>query len=153
MLFFIKFYEYEKTKIYYPILALSSIFVGYGYLQGTGQDFISWNNPYNSIILTFGNPNYASAMLSILAAILVGASADRLVKIQVRAVMVLVAFFMLIIIRNSDSRQGLIAFSISVLVQVCFILYFIYFHIFKKTWLKYFTLREFLVVKKNKKNW
>jgi hypothetical protein len=124
MLFFIKFYEYEKTKIYYPILALSSIFVGYGYLQGTGQDFISWNNPYNSIILTFGNPNYASAMLSILAAILVGASADRLVKIQVRAVMILVAFFMLIIIRNSDSRQGLIAFSIAVLVQVCFILYF-----------------------------
>jgi len=124
MLFFIKFYEYEKTKIYYPILALSSIFVGYGYLQGTGQDFISWNNPYNSIILTFGNPNYASAMLSILAAILVGASADRLVKIQVRAVMILVAFFILIIIRNSDSRQGLIAFSIAVLVQVCFILYF-----------------------------
>ena len=124
MLFFIKFYEYEKTKIYYPILALSTVFVGYGYLQGIGQDFVNWNNPYNSIILTFGNPNFASAMLSIFAAILVGASIDRSVKIQVRAVMVLVAFCMIIVIRNSNSRQGLIAFSIAILIQACFVLYF-----------------------------
>ena len=120
---FVRFYSYDKLKIYFPILTLSLIFVAYGYLQGTDQDFISWNNPYNSIILTFGNPNYSSAMLSILSVVLVGASFDKSLKTPLRILCISVALTMLLIIRNSDSRQGLVAFFIAILVQICFKLY------------------------------
>jgi O-antigen ligase len=121
---FVKFYSYNKFKIYLPVLVLSFTFVAYGYLQGSGQDFISWNNPYNSIILTFGNPNYSSAMLSILTVVLVGASFDKSLKTPLRILCILLSLSMLLIIRNSDSRQGLVAFFIAVLVQICFKLYF-----------------------------
>jgi len=124
MIAFIKYYSSTSVKLYYSIFVLSLLLLGYGYLQSLGQDFIKWNNPYNSIILTFGNPNFASAMLSILAAILVGASFDVGVKIQVKILMIFTAILMLVIIKNSNSRQGLIAFFIAFLFQICFYLYF-----------------------------
>ncbi len=114
----------DSRRIYYPILFLSTIMVGYGYLQGAGLDFISWNNPYNSIILTFGNPNYASAFLAILASVLMGGIFDSRFKKSLKTIFFVLVVFMLVIIRNSNSRQGLIAFSIAILVQFCFVLYF-----------------------------
>ena len=41
----------------------------YGFLQSNGKDFVKWDNPYNSIISTVGNPNFAAAVMAILATI------------------------------------------------------------------------------------
>ncbi|MFM7984157.1 MAG: hypothetical protein ACKPKO_33010, partial [Candidatus Fonsibacter sp.] len=48
-------------KIFYASIFLSLLFILYGFMQHFGNDFIDWNNPYNSIILTLGNPNFSSA--------------------------------------------------------------------------------------------
>jgi O-antigen ligase len=124
MLGLIKFYSFSSIKIYAPVLVLSTLLAFYGFLQDSGQDFVNWNNPYNSVILTFGNPNYASAMLAILASVLVGALYDRSIKVPTKIFVAILTVFMLLVIRSSNSRQGLIAFSIAVMAQLCFILYF-----------------------------
>jgi hypothetical protein len=55
-----------SVNYYYALRVLkSAIIVGillcsYGLMQITGNDFVSWNNPYNSMIATVGNPNFGS---------------------------------------------------------------------------------------------
>jgi O-antigen ligase len=118
-------YSTSNTKRFYlPILILSSIFVFYGFLQANGNDFIKWNNPYNSVILTFGNPNFASAMLAIFATVLIGGLFEKDLQIYVKSAFILVAIAMLVLIKESDSRQGFITILIAVLIQLCFYLYF-----------------------------
>jgi hypothetical protein len=64
-------YATFKSNIFYNAILLVSIFISsYAYLQSTGQDFVNWNNPYNSIIVTLGNPNFASAIMAVLSSIL-----------------------------------------------------------------------------------
>jgi hypothetical protein len=41
----------------------------YGLMQINGNDFVAWNNPYNSMIATLGNPNFASSLLALIALI------------------------------------------------------------------------------------
>ena len=43
----------------------------YGLMQIFGKDFVTWNNPYNSMISTLGNPNFASSILAVLSSITV----------------------------------------------------------------------------------
>ena len=118
-------YSTTSTKRFYlPILILSSIFVLYGFLQANGNDFIKWDNPYNSVILTFGNPNFASAMLAIFATVLIGGLFEKDLQIYVKSAFILVAIAMLVLIKESDSRQGFITILIAVLIQLCFYLYF-----------------------------
>ena len=50
-------------------LVIGLILSIYGLLQSNGIDFVQWNNPYNSVILTLGNPNFASAALALIAVI------------------------------------------------------------------------------------
>ena len=37
----------------------------YGFLQHYKIDFIKWNNPYNSVLSTLGNPDFAAAVMAI----------------------------------------------------------------------------------------
>ena len=39
----------------------------YALMQNYGKDFVQWNNPYNKILGTLGNPNFASASMAIIA--------------------------------------------------------------------------------------
>ena len=54
------------NSIYMAGIALGSILSTYGVMQISGRDFQSWDNPYNAMIGTLGNPNFASSMLAIL---------------------------------------------------------------------------------------
>lgn len=58
-------------------LISASIISGYGILQHFGKDFIRWNNPYNSLISTLGNPDFAGAVLGILAVLSFGVLCAR----------------------------------------------------------------------------
>lgn len=53
-------------SMYKAGIALGSILSTYGVMQISGRDFQSWDNPYNAMIGTLGNPNFASSMLAIL---------------------------------------------------------------------------------------
>jgi O-antigen ligase len=55
---------------YFEIFILSLAFAGafnvfYGFLQVNGIDPIDWNNNFNAIIGTLGNPNFSSAFIAI----------------------------------------------------------------------------------------
>jgi len=41
------------------------VFGFYGVIQMSGNDPVSWNNPYNAVIATVGNPNFASALMAV----------------------------------------------------------------------------------------
>ena len=94
----------------------SLILLTYGFIQYLGQDPISWVNPYNSIILTLGNPNYSSALMSILT-ILLFAFALYLHGLR-RLLLFAVGFGLLILIVLSNSRQGIISFGFGMNVVI-----------------------------------
>ena len=63
-----RFFSLNSMFYFYRII----MFIGwfyfiYGVLQFTNNDFFEWNNQYNSIIGTLGNPNFAAAFMSIIA--------------------------------------------------------------------------------------
>lgn len=97
-------------KIYKSAVLLAFIFTIYGFMQASGADFIDWDNPYNSIILTLGNPNYASALMSILTILTLSYSFK--LKIVPRLIIIILSILLLSLITLSNSRQGLIAFGI-----------------------------------------
>ena len=101
-------------------LIKASIFIGlilssYGLSQISGRDFVKWDNPYNSMISTLGNPNFASALLAVLTLIstllLFIESIQKIYKI----IAVVVIFASVISIFKSDSRQGLLVIVIGLL--------------------------------------
>jgi hypothetical protein len=85
------------------------ILVTYGQMQINDRDFIAWNNTYNAIITTLGNPNFAAALMAILAtlvfSIALNGSYSTVYRIS-SGVLVLATFWT---IHLSNARQGLLA--------------------------------------------
>lgn len=110
-------------KIYFTVFFIAVLSFSYALLQTTGNDFASWVNPYNSIIGTLGNPNFASSAMAIysimgFAAIFVS-SFSKIYRIF--NLLVVVGLILLII--RSDSRQGILVFATGVLVVITIFLY------------------------------
>ena len=92
---------------YLSVLAFLLSF--YGLLQLTGNDPINWNNKYNPIITTLGNPNFTSGMIGVASlATLYLFFQEKRVALKVAYLAALV--FALFIVVKSDSVQGLFAF-------------------------------------------
>jgi O-antigen ligase len=118
-------YATFKPYIFYNVILLVSIFISsYAYLQSTGQDFVKWNNPYNSIIVTLGNPNFASALMAVLSSILIGSCFDKKRNIYLKLISFVLSLLMLFLVYKSDSRQGLLAFFIAFAIQISVFAYF-----------------------------
>lgn len=95
----------------YVIIAVGVVEIGYSLLQTTGNDPVAWNNGYNAIIGTVGNPNFASALLGITAVAMCWAAFESSHHIAVRisgSVMALAAAWLTV---RSDSIQGTLAFA------------------------------------------
>jgi O-antigen ligase len=125
------------NMVYAIRLIKVAIFTGlilslYGSMQVLGRDFIEWNNPYNSMIATVGNPNFASALLAVLFLISLGG----LFLQDLSAVYKIMGIFVLIAspyaILKSNSRQGVL----TILFAMAFCITVYSFLKFKKT--KYF---------------
>jgi hypothetical protein len=95
----------------------------YGIMQITGRDFISWNNPYNSMISTVGNPNFASAILAILSLLALFSLFLRQISIYYKLMAIFVIFMSLTAIIKSQSRQGLMVLLFSILFYVAVFIY------------------------------
>ena len=87
----------------------------YGLLQSMGRDFVNWNNPYNPVITTMGNPNYASAVLAVFAVLSSLLLFVKPLSIIMKLILVVTTFVSMYVVISSDSRQGLILFAISIL--------------------------------------
>jgi O-antigen ligase len=122
-------YSSRSINFKYSVRVLKvGIFTGlvlsaYGIMQITGRDFISWNNPYNSMISTVGNPNFASAILAILSLLALFSFFLRQISIYYKLMAIFVIFMSLTAIIKSQSRQGLMVLLFSILFYVAVFIY------------------------------
>jgi hypothetical protein len=77
-------------------------------MQVFGNDFIKWDNPYNSMISTVGNPNFAAAILAILASLSLFGLFIKRIPTLYKVISLLVILMSLLAIIRSESRQGLL---------------------------------------------
>ena len=94
---------------------LTFVFLGglqsiYGLIQQLGADPFPWNNPYNPMIGTFGNPNFSSAFLGCTAVAALTLILQSSLKVKLLLGIQVILSLALVI--NSNSSQGLMAFAI-----------------------------------------
>ena len=88
---------------------VGAILVIYGLTQNAGNDFVQWNNPYNSIIVTVGNPNFAAALMAIMATLIFTIILLPDSTIFMKIISIILVGVLSLTIYLSNARQGLIA--------------------------------------------
>jgi O-antigen ligase len=95
-------------NLYLFMLASAYVVGGYGLLQMTGNDFISWSSTGMALFSTLGNSNFAGSAMAILAIIVLG-GAYIYRKVTWIAISSVAAFTILLItIFPTNARQGLL---------------------------------------------
>jgi putative inorganic carbon (HCO3(-)) transporter len=96
----------------------------YGVMQLTDNDFYAWNNPYNSMISTVGNPNFASALLAILTMISFTSLFIKEISTLFKVFALVMISFSLFAIAWSQSRQGFVALFFGLIFYLLAFCYF-----------------------------
>jgi O-antigen ligase len=102
-------------KLLSSFLIIGFISSSYGLLQLTGQDFVNWVNPYNNIIGTLGNPNFASSAMAItfiICFLTIFLTRTSLYKKIINFLVLIMSFVAII---NSGSRQGVIVIAVGLM--------------------------------------
>jgi O-antigen ligase len=99
------------------------ILSAYGLLQVNGKDFVAWNNPYNSMIGTLGNPNFASAMLAMFFLIASISLFIQKIPSYIKFGAVLLSIVSVFLIYQSESRQGFLVIFFGIIFYVCVFAY------------------------------
>ncbi|NBU53581.1 MAG: O-antigen ligase domain-containing protein [Alphaproteobacteria bacterium] len=79
-------------------------------MQASGNDFIAWNNPYNPVITTLGNPNFSAAVMAIIGVITFSSILIPNFHSAYRIFCVFLTLLLLISIYRTNARQGLLSF-------------------------------------------
>jgi hypothetical protein len=95
-------------NILYGLLFAGLINVIYGAWTVAFGDFVSWNNPYDRILGTFGNPNFIGAFLGIFASLLVAYLLTPGTHWGVRLMGVIVLLVTFLEIKSSLAVQGVV---------------------------------------------
>jgi O-antigen ligase len=103
---------FNVKRVYFATFFTGSVFAVYAFLQTTGRDFVSWNNPYNSIIGTVGNPNFAAAVMSVMGVIVFSLIFVKGINSFYRVSAAVLSVVLMLLIIQSDSRQGILSFLI-----------------------------------------
>ncbi len=103
---------FNVKRVYFATFVIGSIFAVYAFMQTTGRDFVSWNNPYNSIIGTVGNPNFAAAVMSVMGVIIFSLIFFKDLNLFYRVGAAAFSVVLMLLIIQSDSRQGILSFLI-----------------------------------------
>ena len=105
----------SHINLFYTYTSITLIlFLIYGSLQYSGNDFIDWNNNYNSIIGTLGNPNYASAFIAMMASLIFSTIFLKSFSKFTKTLSLMLVCLSTFLIFQSDSKQGLISIAIGV---------------------------------------
>ncbi|MFZ9250359.1 MAG: O-antigen ligase family protein [Candidatus Nanopelagicaceae bacterium] len=110
-------------RVYTFAMICGLISAVYGLFQINGRDFVEWNNPYNAIITTVGNPNFAGAIMAMFGTIVFCAIFDKNVLPFFRFAAVLVFGSLVYAIYLSNARQGLLSIGLGVGFFLCVALY------------------------------
>ena len=100
------------NMVYWFGIGVGAIMTEYGVLQHFGHDFVKWNNPYNSIISTVGNPDFAGGIMAMFLTFSFVAVFVAPWKIWVRGLIGIQAVVTLLVINWSNARQGLLSFAL-----------------------------------------
>lgn len=118
-LFTLRHINFSNVIRVYQIGILTGLVLSvYGVLQISGRDFIAWDNTYNSMISTLGNPNFASATLAIL--FLIGLFSLKIQNLSsfFKILSLILLALALIAIVESNSRQGLLVIFFSLVFYI-----------------------------------
>jgi O-antigen ligase len=112
-------FKVESVNQLHKVAFLTGLLLSiYGLMQISGLDFVDWNNPYNAIISTVGNPNFAAAIMSIMALLIfapvLNSSYSKLIRISSFILTILILYTIFL----SDARQGLLAFFAGLLTYI-----------------------------------
>jgi O-antigen ligase len=101
---------FNIKKLYITTYFVGSVTVIYALIQTTGNDFVKWNNPYNAIIGTLGNPNFAAAVMAIIGVITLSSVFISEFKLYFRVFALVLAFLLIFVIYKSNAKQGLLSY-------------------------------------------
>jgi hypothetical protein len=90
------------------LLATGIVNVAYSLWAWQVGDFVGWSNPYNTILGTFGNPNFIGAFLGIFVSVLVAYLLASGTKLWVRIVGAVLAVITFLEIEHSNAIQGIV---------------------------------------------
>lgn len=107
--------QFFIDRLFVTAIITGFIMAVYGFMQINGRDFVQWVNPYNSMIGTLGNPNFASALLAVLAALATFSIFIKTIPTAVKISAVIMTILSIYCILESDSRQGLVTYFFSIL--------------------------------------
>jgi O-antigen ligase len=105
---------FNIKRLYLVTLIIATVTAVYAFLQTTGKDFVQWNNPYNSIIGTLGNPNFAAAVMAVMGVLLFAVIFINEFAIHYRIFSSVVAILLFWLIYKSNARQGLLSYILGV---------------------------------------
>jgi O-antigen ligase len=124
LLFSYKFTDFRRALAVIKISILVNLILSfYGVLQISGNDFVNWLNPYNAMFSTLGNPNFASALLSVLSIISIGSLFLKSLPVYFKFIAMLAISMAIFDIIQSDSRQGILALICGFLFYASFAKY------------------------------
>jgi O-antigen ligase len=107
---------FNVKQLYSTTYLISAVTIIYAFMQSSGRDFVKWNNPYNSIIGTVGNPNFASALMAIMGVMVFSSLFVSEMAFHYKLFAAAATPALLFLIYKSQSRQGLIAYLLGVSV-------------------------------------
>jgi len=102
----------QLNMVYWFGIGVGAVMTEYGLFQHFGHDFVKWNNPYNSIISTVGNPDFAGGIMAMFLTFSFVAVFVAPWKIWARALVGLQGVVTLLVINWSNARQGLLSFAL-----------------------------------------
>jgi O-antigen ligase len=107
-----QFIDFKNINNLLKISVLTgSIFSFYGLMQISGRDFATWDNPYNAVIATVGNPNFASALMAIFILLSLITLISKSMSKFFRLLSMLCIVMSISAIVASNSRQGLVSLA------------------------------------------
>ena len=104
----------NAQQIYLSGLIVGAIMTVYGVIQHFGNDFVKWNNPYNSIISTVGNPDFAAAILAVFLVLAFTSIFATNWHIAFKVGAGIFSILVLQVIQWSQARQGLLSAGVSI---------------------------------------
>ena len=108
--------------IYLTLLASGLLNLIYCFVALNGHDIFNWKNPYNSILGTFGNPNFISAFLGMFVTALCGLFFVSKIKLKHKSIIGLVILASIYMIKESLSIQGFLVSIAGISIVIFFYL-------------------------------
>ena len=103
---------FNVKKLFLVTFFLGLVSFIYSLLQTTGNDFVSWDNPYNAIIGTLGNPNFAAAAMAVMGVIIFSSIFNSDFNPSSRIFAVTLVIMLVFVIYRSNARQGLLSIAL-----------------------------------------